>query len=129
MKKLLFGFAVIATVFFVSSIALCNGFKINQSAGTSWGNIKRYIDLSSPWSGGYIFEDFVVEGRAEIHDSFTMINISPCPETISERTSSDSNKFWEKGLPGFSEAVNTGLSIGTGSGENDQASRSWLCLF
>ena len=50
---------------------------INQSASTSGGTIKRHIDVSSPFSGAYIYEDMKVEGRASITESFTMDNMSP----------------------------------------------------
>ena len=50
---------------------------INQSASTSGGTIKRHIDVSSPFSGGYLFEDMKVVGKASITESFTMDNMSP----------------------------------------------------
>jgi hypothetical protein len=50
-------------------------FKMTQMARTSDGDVKRYIDISSPWSGAYLYEDFEVAGFAEIMDSFTMINL------------------------------------------------------
>jgi hypothetical protein len=50
-------------------------FKMTQMARTSSGDVKRYIDISSPWTGAYLYEDFEVAGFAEIMDSFTMINL------------------------------------------------------
>jgi hypothetical protein len=50
-------------------------FKMTQMARTSDGDVKRYIDISSPWTGAYLYEDFEVAGFAEIMDSFTMINL------------------------------------------------------
>ena len=50
-------------------------FRMTQMARTSDGDVKRYIDISSPWSGAYLYEDFEVAGFAEIVDSFTMINL------------------------------------------------------
>ncbi len=54
-----------------------NYFKIEQEVGTTGGTIKRHIDISSPWSGAYVHEDMVVEGRAEIEDTFRMDNLKP----------------------------------------------------
>jgi len=54
------------------SVSYASGFNINQSAGTSQGTVKRHIDISSPWSGGYVYEDMTIKGRVEITESFTM---------------------------------------------------------
>ncbi len=45
---------------------------IEQKAGTTQGTVKRYVDISSPWSGAYLHEDMSVVGSAEIIESFTM---------------------------------------------------------
>ncbi len=45
--------------------------------GTTGGELRKLIDISSPWSGGYIHEELTVIGRASITDSFTMNNLSP----------------------------------------------------
>lgn len=58
-------------------VCLANNFMIDQSGSNSVGEIKRYIDLSSPWSGAYLYEDMHVVGSAEIIESFTMYNIRP----------------------------------------------------
>ncbi len=50
---------------------------INQSVSTSGGTVKRYIDISSPWSHGYLYENMSVVGKASITESFTMDNMSP----------------------------------------------------
>ncbi len=43
-----------------------------QQAGTSQGTVKRYADISSPWSGAYLYENMRVVGSAEINETFTM---------------------------------------------------------
>jgi len=52
-----------------------NYFSIEQFARTSQGETKRYVDVSSPWSHGYAYEDSSVTGMAEIQDSFEMGNL------------------------------------------------------
>ena len=52
-----------------------NYFEIDQMARTSDGIVKRYIDISSPWSGAYHYEDFEVEGMVEVEEDFEMMNI------------------------------------------------------
>ena len=52
-----------------------NFFDIYQFARTFGGELKRYIDISSPWSGAYIHEDMSVIGEAEIFEPFTMLNL------------------------------------------------------
>jgi len=46
-----------------------NSFVIDQEAYTSGGEMKRYIDLICPVSGGYLFEDSVIKGYANVTDS------------------------------------------------------------
>jgi len=50
---------------------------IEQKAATSQGTVKRHADISSPWSGAYVYEDMKVVGKAEITDSFRMNNLKP----------------------------------------------------
>ncbi len=59
-------------------------FKIDQKASTTGGTTKRYIDISSQWTGGYLYEDMVVEGTAEITESFHMDNVKPGEEAVPE---------------------------------------------
>ncbi|MDY6827100.1 MAG: hypothetical protein SVV67_08015 [Bacillota bacterium] len=61
-----------------------NYFNIEQMARTSQGTVKRFIDISSPWSHGYIFEDMTATGYAEISDAFSMSNLAPGSEAIPE---------------------------------------------
>ncbi len=58
-----------------------NYFNIDQWARTSDGVTKRYIDISSPWSGAYHSEEFEVIGMAEIEEDFEMMNIAEGEET------------------------------------------------
>lgn len=62
-------------------------FNMNQMVRTSDGEVKRYIDISSPWSHGYLFEDFESRGFVEIEESFNMLNI---PEGVAVRV-----KWWQ----------------------------------
>ena len=55
-------------------------FRISQTAVASMGEVKRYIDISSPWSHGYIFEDFEALGFVEIRERFRLTNIRPGSE-------------------------------------------------
>ncbi|MFO7952905.1 MAG: hypothetical protein R6U91_08925 [Bacillota bacterium] len=57
-------------------------FEIEQQAGTTGGTTKRHIDISSPWTGAYLYEDMVVEGSANIDESFEMENLGPGDEGL-----------------------------------------------
>ncbi len=59
-------------------------FHIEQLAYVSGGNLKRYIDISSPWSHGYLHEDMSVVGSATIEESFSMDNLAPGDEAITD---------------------------------------------
>ena len=54
-----------------------NYFNIDQHARTSMGEVKRYIDVSSPWSHAYLMEDMSVVGKSDIQESFDMTNLAP----------------------------------------------------
>ncbi len=49
-------------------------FEMDQGFSNSGGVVNRLIGISSPWSGGYLYEDLTVIGRASITDSFSMDN-------------------------------------------------------
>ena len=59
-----------------------NYFNIDQFARTSQGTTKRYIDISSPWSHAYLYEDMEVVGMSEIEESFVMDNLEPGAEAV-----------------------------------------------
>ena len=61
-----------------------NYFNIDQMARTSQGAVRRYIDVSSPWSHAYLYEDMEVVGMAEIEEDFTMDNLAPGEEAVPE---------------------------------------------
>jgi hypothetical protein len=61
-----------------------NYFDIEQMARTSQGTVKRFIDISSPWSHGYVFEDMTATGYVEVSDAFSMKNLAPGSESIPE---------------------------------------------
>jgi len=50
-------------------------FTMNQHARTSMGTLKRFIDISSPWSHGYLMEDMSVTGRSDITEAFALHNL------------------------------------------------------
>ncbi len=54
-----------------------NYFHIDQEVSNTGGTTKRYIDVSSPWTGAYLYEDMTVEGSADIQESFRMDNLGP----------------------------------------------------
>lgn len=54
-------------------------FDMDQDAGSTGGTTKRNIDISSPFSGAYLYENMTVVGSAEIRESFRMGNIDPGP--------------------------------------------------
>jgi len=57
-----------------------NYFNIDQFARTSQGTTRRHIDVSSPISHAYLYEDMEVVGTTEIEESFAMDNIEPGEE-------------------------------------------------
>ncbi|MDW7738446.1 MAG: hypothetical protein SCJ97_00100 [Bacillota bacterium] len=59
-------------------------FVIEQVAATSGGITRRHIDVSSPHSHAYLFEDMTVVGKAEIRESFEMNNIAPGSSATSD---------------------------------------------
>jgi hypothetical protein len=83
-KQYVIVFIIVAFVILLSPAGLCQtnttstqSAGLSQQSGMTGGELRRYIDISSPWSGGYIHEDLTVIGRASITDSFTMNNLSP----------------------------------------------------
>ena len=54
-----------------------NYFNIDQHARTSMGEVKRFIDISSPWSHAYLHEDMSVVGQSDIEEAFDMTNLAP----------------------------------------------------
>ena len=56
-------------------------FNIDQFSRTSSGDHRRYIDISSPWSHGYLKEDMKVLGMSEVWEAFSMENVAAGTET------------------------------------------------
>jgi len=50
-------------------------FTMEQHARTSQGTLRRYIDLSSPWTHAYVHEDMSVVGKSDIKDAIEMNNL------------------------------------------------------
>jgi hypothetical protein len=50
-------------------------FTMDQHARTSMGTLKRYIDISSPWSHGYVMEDMSVVGKSDVKEAFALVNL------------------------------------------------------
>jgi len=61
-----------------------NYFMIEQFARTSMGTTKRYIDISSPFSHAFLHEDMTVVGKAEVRESFEMMNIAEGAEATTD---------------------------------------------
>ncbi len=49
-------------------------FNMEQFARTSQGTLKRYIDISSPWSHAYLMQDMTIVGKSEVKEGFSMPN-------------------------------------------------------
>ncbi len=62
-----------------------NFFSIDQHAQTSEGTVKRYIDITDPASGAYLFEDSKIVGRVNITE---MLNSSDPDEDFIITTAS-----------------------------------------
>ncbi|OPL14654.1 MAG: hypothetical protein AVO34_05820 [Firmicutes bacterium ML8_F2] len=58
-----------------------NYFNIEQQVSVTSGETKRYIDISSPDSHGYLMEDMTVTGRTDIVERFSMENMTQEPKT------------------------------------------------
>jgi hypothetical protein len=56
-------------------------FNMDQHARTSQGTLKRYIDISSPFSGAYLHEDMSVVGKSDVKDAFSLVNV-PAGEDV-----------------------------------------------
>jgi hypothetical protein len=64
---------------------------LSQHSSTTGGELRRHIDISSPWSGGYLYEDMTVIGSASVTESFTMDNLGPGAES----------DYWKKAYDDF----------------------------
>lgn len=54
---------------------------LTQQSSTTGGELRRHIDISNPFSGGYLLEDMTVIGSASVTESFTMNNLGPGAES------------------------------------------------
>lgn len=52
-------------------------FTLKQYASTNHGMTRRFIDVSSPWSHGYLNEGLVVAGSATISEALSIRNLVP----------------------------------------------------
>jgi hypothetical protein len=75
--------------------------RFTQLSGTTGGELRRYIDISSPWSGGYLYEDLTVIGSASVTESFTMDNLGPGSESDYWKNKNDS---FDSGLDIFPDS-------------------------
>ncbi len=93
--------------------------EIEQEVGTTGGTTKRYIDISSAWSGAYIYENMTVEGKAEIKESFSMNNLKP---------GSSSSQSFDAGNSSVGKSGNSGTTTNqdnnTETDENSNAEES-----
>ncbi len=117
------------------NIGYASSFWIEQDAATSGGTVQRHIDISSPWSGGYIYEDSTMVGRVEISESFSMSNIGPLPtkgsgsgsEVNSASSSASNNKSDQKQSTASEEKTTPDLELVLGV--SIYANLTWLDLF
>jgi len=70
------GTAPVAGVTFVGDY-----FRMTQEAMTPSGKVDRYIDISSPWSGAYLYEDMEMVGLVDVMETFSVINIAAGVDT------------------------------------------------
>lgn len=59
----------------IGSKFIGNYFTMDQHARTSMGTLKRYIDISSPFSHAYLMEDMSVVGKSDVKETFAMVNL------------------------------------------------------
>lgn len=70
-------------------------FAIDQSASTSDGTVKRYIDITDPESGAYLFEDTEIKGQVNITEYLNSsdpnedLNITTASSMLAEDGSED----------------------------------------
>ena len=78
--KLLKSLSYILILFLVisfSTACFASGSMMQQSSSTSQGTVQRYIDISSPHSGSFVYENSKVVGTATVTESFSMDNLPP----------------------------------------------------
>ena len=54
-----------------------NFFHVEQSITNSGGTTRRHIDISSPWSHGFLKELMAVVGELTLDETFSMDNLAP----------------------------------------------------
>ncbi len=81
-------FTASQVVFADNNLDLDSFFNLEQETGVQRGTTKRYIDVSSPWSGGYLYDNMVVEGKVEIKENFSMNNMNPGSGSVSQASGS-----------------------------------------
>ncbi len=102
----------------MDTICYANSSPAKQGAGASQGNLKRKIDISSPSSGGYLYEELTVVGSAEITESLTMGKPGPGLKNIfNDKLIKDS----AKDKAGSNAGSNTGLSQKSSPGSASKA--------
>jgi len=57
-------------------------FTMEQHARTSQGTLRRYIDVSSPWSHAYLHEDMSVVGKSDVKEAFSMKNLASGQDVV-----------------------------------------------
>ena len=97
-QKMLFVFGIVLFMMVLSPAGIlitgmvsAQDMGFTQQSGTTGGELRRHIDISSPWSGGYLYEDMTVIGSASVTESFTMNNLGPGAES----------DYWKKAYDDF----------------------------
>ncbi len=93
----------------LSTVSYASGSMIQQGSSTSQGTVQRYIDISSPHSGAYVFENSKVVGTATVTESFSMGNLPPGSDSGSSSAIDAEFDFIGSG---------SGSSTGSGTGRS-----------
>jgi len=88
-------------------------FTIEQLLNNRQGVSKCYIDISSPWSHGYLSEDMTVVGKAEVKEAYEMLNLPAGSEITADwwsiegsESSEDYRLYYEQYLPSTGQQWN-----------------------
>ena len=123
----------VAITFLMIGFFIPAGFGQNEAVK---GNVcfAGHVDISSPWSGGYIYENFTAVGRVEINDSFSMNNLGPGTKSGSDEKTNFSPavvKSAPETVTGvvYEKENNPGSDLASVLGVSIIAVPSWFDLF
>lgn len=105
----------LAQSFSVDSSGNTSSFAINQHTETSDGKVKRYIDITDPASGAYLFEDSEIVGKVNITE---WLNSKGTSEGFAIASSQENDG--EEMVSGQEETETVVLDEATGKGSNEE---------